>query len=160
VVTGAGFLLNNEMDDFSAKPGTPNIYGALGTEANAIAPGKRMLSSMAPTIVLKKGKPYIVVGTPGGTTITTSVFQSLVNILEFHMDARDVVNSPKFHHQWKPDVIFVEEDFPQPTIEAMEKMGYTVKKREPIGQTELIIVGKKKLEAVADKRGNDSAAGY
>jgi len=160
VVTGAGFILNNEMDDFSAKPGTPNIYGALGTEANAIAPGKRMLSSMTPTIVLKKGKPYIVVGTPGGTTITTSVFQSLVNILEFKLSPADVVNSPKFHHQWKPDLVFIEEDFPRSTIEAMEKMGYTFKKREAIGQTELIIINKKKLEAVADKRGNDSAAGY
>jgi len=132
----------------------------LGTEANAIAPGKRMLSSMTPTIVLKKGKPYIVVGTPGGTTITTSVFQSLVNILEFKLSPADVVNSPKFHHQWKPDIIYIEEDFPQATIEAMEKMGYTFKKREPIGQTELIIINKKKLQAVADKRGNDSAAGY
>jgi gamma-glutamyltranspeptidase / glutathione hydrolase len=160
VISGAGFIMNNEMDDFSAKPGTPNIYGALGTEANAIAPGKRMLSSMTPTIVLKKGKPYIVVGTPGGTTITTSVFQSLVNILEFKLSPADVVNSPKFHHQWKPDVVFIEEDFPLSTIEAMEKMGYTFKKREAIGQTELIIINKKKLEAVADKRGNDSAAGY
>ncbi len=160
VVKGAGFILNNEMDDFSAKPGQPNIYGALGTEANAIAPGKRMLSSMTPTIVLKKGKPFIVVGTPGGTTITTSLFQSLVNVIEFKLSPSEVVNSPKFHHQWKPDVVFVEEDFPQSTIEAMEKMGYTFRKREPIGQTELIIINKKKLTAVADKRGNDSAAGF
>jgi gamma-glutamyltranspeptidase/glutathione hydrolase len=161
VVTGAGFILNNEMDDFSAKPGQPNIYGALGTEANAIAPGKRMLSSMTPTIVLRKGKPYVIVGTPGGTTITTSVFQSLVNVLEFKLSASDVVNKPKFHHQWKPDLVFIEADFPQSTIESMEKMGYTFRKRDPIGQTELIIIHKKrKIEAIADKRGNDSAAGY
>ena len=159
VVTGAGFIMNNEMDDFSAKPGTPNIYGALGTNANAISPGKRMLSSMTPTIVLKKGKPYIVVGTPGGTTITTSVFQSLVNILDFKLSAFDAVNKPKFHHQWKPDIVFVEEDFPQATISAMEKMGYIFRKRVSIGQTELILINGKKLEAIADKRGDDSAAG-
>ncbi len=160
VVKGAGFLMNNEMDDFSARPGVPNIYGALGTEANAISPGKRMLSSMTPTIVLKNGKPYIVVGTPGGTTITTSVFQSLVNILEFDLSADATVNKPKFHHQWKPDIIYVEADFPVATIEALQKMGYTIKKIASIGQTELIIVKKRKLEAVADKRGNDAAAGY
>lgn len=160
MVGGAGFLLNNEMDDFSVKPGVPNLYGALGGEANAIAPGKRMLSSMTPTIVLKNKKPYIVVGTPGGTTITTSVFQSLVNILEFNLTAEEAVNKPKFHHQWMPDVIVVERDFPQTTREALKKMGYTVMPRGKIGKTELILVNGKKIEAVADKRGGDSAAGY
>ncbi len=160
VVTGAGFILNNEMDDFSVKPGQPNMYGALGAEANAISAGKRMLSSMTPTIVLKKGKPFMVVGTPGGTTITTSVFQSLVNILDFHLSPADAVNKPKFHHQWKPDVVFVEQDFPQATIEALEKMGYTIKKREAIGRTEMIIIKGKTIEAVGDKRGDDSAVGY
>jgi gamma-glutamyltranspeptidase/glutathione hydrolase len=160
MVGGAGFLLNNEMDDFSVKPGVPNLYGALGGEANAIAPGKRMLSSMTPTIVLKNKKPYIVVGTPGGTTITTSVFQSLVNILEFNLTADEAVNKPKFHHQWMPDVIVVERDFPQSTRDALKKMGYTVMPRGKIGKTELILVNGKKIEAVADKRGGDSAAGY
>jgi gamma-glutamyltranspeptidase/glutathione hydrolase len=148
------------MDDFSVKPGQPNMYGALGAEANAISAGKRMLSSMTPTIVLKKGKPFMVVGTPGGTTITTSVFQSLVNILDFHLSPADAVNKPKFHHQWKPDVVFVEQDFPQATIEALEKMGYTIKKREAIGRTEMIIIKGKTIEAVGDKRGDDSAVGY
>ena len=100
------------MDDFSVKPGAPNMYGAIGGDANAIAPGKRMLSSMTPTIVLKNNKPLLVVGTPGGTTIPTSVFQSLVNILDFNMSAADAVNLPKFHHQWLPDRIDVEENFP------------------------------------------------
>jgi len=160
VVGGAGFLLNNEMDDFSVKPGVPNMYGALGTEANAIAPGKRMLSSMTPTIVLKKGKPFIIVGTPGGTTIPTSVFQSLVNIIEFKLSAADAVNMPKFHHQWKPDVVFVEKDFPESTIEMLTKMGYKIQKRSNIGHTELILIKGKKIEAVGDKRGDDTALGY
>ncbi|MCR6720878.1 MAG: gamma-glutamyltransferase [Chitinophagaceae bacterium] len=108
VVGGAGFLLNNEMDDFSIKPGVPNMYGAVGGEANAIKPGKRMLSSMTPTIVLRDNKPFIVTGTPGGTTIPTSVFQTLLNILEFDLSAEDAVNKPKFHHQWLPDTVFAE----------------------------------------------------
>jgi len=115
---------------------------------------------MTPTIVLKKGKPYLVVGTPGGTTITTSVFQSLVNVLDFHLSATDAVNKPKFHHQWKPDVVFVEQDFPPATVEALEKMGYTIKKREAIGRTEMIIIKGRIIEAVGDKRGDDSAVGY
>jgi gamma-glutamyltranspeptidase/glutathione hydrolase len=159
VVGGAGFLLNNEMDDFSVKPGVPNMYGALGTEANAIAPGKRMLSSMTPSVVLKKGKPYIIVGTPGGTTITTSVYQSIVNIIDFRLSAFDAVNKPKFHHQWKPDVVYVEKDFPVETIKKLEAMGYKIADRGSIGATEMILINKKKIEAVADKRGNDSAAG-
>ena len=100
VVGGAGFLLNNEMDDFSIKPGVPDMYGALGTEANAIAPNKRMLSSMTPTIVLKDGKPYLVIGSPGGTTIPTQLYQMLLNVLEFNLSTEDAVWKPKFHHQW------------------------------------------------------------
>ncbi|HLO81454.1 MAG TPA: gamma-glutamyltransferase, partial [Chitinophagaceae bacterium] len=160
VVGGAGFLLNNEMDDFSVKPGVPNMYGALGTEANAIAPGKRMLSSMTPSVVLKNNKPYIVVGTPGGTTITTSVYQSIVNIIDFKLSAFDAVNKPKFHHQWKPDLIYVEKDFPADVVEKLKAMGYTIKERAPIGQTELILINGKKIEAIADKRGGDAALGY
>jgi gamma-glutamyltranspeptidase/glutathione hydrolase len=164
VVTGAGFLLNNEMDDFSVKPGVPNMYGAVGAEANAIAPGKRMLSSMTPTIVLKNNKPYMVVGTPGGTTIPTSIFQTLVNIIDFHMNAEDAVNKPKFHHQWLPDEIVVENDFNEATISALTDMGYNVKKRGAIGRTELILItydkNKKSITAVGDKRGDDDAEGY
>src|SRR4029079_10163616 len=111
VVGGAGFFMNDEMDDFSVKPGVTNMYGALGTEANAIAPGKRMLSSMTPTLVLKNGKPFLVVGTPGGTTIPTSVFQSIVNVIDFGMNATDAVDKPKFHHQWLPDTVYLENGF-------------------------------------------------
>ena len=160
VVGGAGFLLNNEMDDFSAKPGAPNKFGLLGTEANAIQPGKRMLSAMTPTIVLKEGKPYLVLGTPGGSTIITSVFQTLVNILEFDLSASDAVNKPKFHHQWKPDLIYIEKDYPTLVRSEMEKMGYTFKERNPIGRTEVLKIQDGQIEAVADKRGNDSVAGY
>ena len=123
VVAGAGFLLNNEMDDFSVKPGVPNMYGAVGQEANAIAPGKRMLSSMTPTIVLKNNKPWIVVGTPGGTTIPTSVYQTIVDIIDFKMTPQDAVNFPKFHHQWLPDEIFVEKDFDKNVVDQLKSNG-------------------------------------
>ena len=163
VVSGAGFLLNNEMDDFSVKPGVPNMYGAVGNEANAIAPGKRMLSSMTPTIVLKNQLPYLVVGTPGGTTIPTSIIQTLVNMIDYKMTPEDAVNQPKFHHQWLPDEIMVENDFNRSTLHQLEAMGYKIVKRDQIGRTELIEIknGKtRKITAIADKRGDDSAAGY
>lgn len=161
VVGGAGFLLNNEMDDFSVKPGVPNMYGAVGGEANAISPGKRMLSSMTPTIVLKNGKPVIVAGTPGGTTITTSVFQTIVNLLDFELSTDEAVNKPKFHHQWLPDELYIEKNFPAGIIAGLEKMGYKIKERGSIGRTELIhITPNGKVEAVADNRGDDSAEGY
>lgn len=163
VVSGAGFLLNNEMDDFSVKPGVPNMYGAVGAEANAIYPGKRMLSSMTPTIILKNNQPYLVVGTPGGTTIPTSIIQSLVNMIDFKMSPEDAVNLPKFHHQWLPDEIIVEKDFNSATIQQLEAMGYKVVKKQAIGRTELIEIkyGKtRKITAIADKRGDDTAEGY
>lgn len=165
VVGGAGFLLNNEMDDFSVKPGVPNMYGAIGNAKNAIEPGKRMLSSMTPTLVLKDGLPYLVVGTPGGTTIPTSVYQTLVNMLEFDMDAVDAVNKPKFHHQWLPDVVSVEKDFPETVKEQLSAMGYDIKDRGAIGRTEVIQVkktpaGQRAIIAVGDKRGDDDARGY
>jgi gamma-glutamyltranspeptidase / glutathione hydrolase len=160
VITGAGFIMNNEMDDFSVKPGVPNMYGALGNDKNAIAPGKRMLSSMTPTIVLKNNKPFIVVGTPGGTTIPTSVFQSIVNIVDYNLSPADAVNKPKFHHQWLPDVIFVEKDFPKAVRDELTAMGYTIQERGAIGRTELIQIDKKKITAIADKRGDDDARGF
>ena len=164
VVGGAGFILNNEMDDFSVKPGVPNMYGAVGGEANAIVPGKRMLSSMTPVIVLKNNKTFLVAGTPGGTTITTSVFQTLVNILEFDLSTDDAVNKPKFHHQWLPDTLYIERTFPADIKESLIKMGYSIKERGGIGRTEVIKVltdGKKiKIEAVGDNRGDDDARGY
>lgn len=160
VVTGAGFILNNEMDDFSVKPGVPNMYGAVGNEKNAIAPGKRMLSSMTPTIVLKDGKPFIVVGTPGGTTIPTSVFQTIVNLIEFGLSPADAVDKPKFHHQWLPDQIMIEKDFPAETVKQLETMGYSIKKRGEIGRTELIVIKDGKITAIGDHRGDDDAEGY
>lgn len=161
VVGGAGFFLNDEMDDFSIKPGVPNMYGAIGGEANAIYPGKRMLSSMTPTIVLKDDKPFIVTGTPGGTTIPTSVFQTLVNILEFNMSTEDAVYKPKFHHQWLPDTLEVEKGFPQVVKDALNKKGYAIKERSGIGRTEVIkVLPGGKFEAVADRRGDDDAEGY
>jgi len=161
VVGGAGFFLNDEMDDFSIKPGVPNLYGAVGGEANAIMPGKRMLSSMTPTIVLKQGKPFLVVGTPGGTTIPTSVFQTLVNIIDFNMSTEDAVYKPKFHHQWLPDRIDVERSFPAELRKKLEAMGYTIYERGSIGLTEVIkVLPDGKFEAVADNRGEDAAEGY
>lgn len=161
VVGGAGFLLNNEMDDFSVKPGVPNMYGALGGEANAIVPGKRMLSSMTPTLLLKKHKPYVVVGTPGGTTIPTSVYQAIVNLVDFNMNADDAINKPKFHHQWLPDEVMVEIDFDPETKKQLQSMGYKVINRGGIGRTEIIrVLPNGKRETVADKRGDDSVAGF
>ncbi len=160
VVSGAGFILNNEMDDFSIKPGVPNLYGAVGNEKNAVAPGKRMLSSMSPTIVLRDGKPFLVVGTPGGTTIITSVFQTLVNIIDFNLSPKDAVNKPKFHHQWLPDEIFVEKDFDSIVIKELEQMGYKLTYRAPIGKTELIQIKDGVIIGVGDKRGDDDAEGY
>lgn len=161
VVGGAGFLLNNEMDDFSVKPGVPNMYGAIGGEANAIVPGKRMLSSMTPTLLLKKNKPYVVVGTPGGTTIPTSVYQAIVNLVDFNMNADDAINKPKFHHQWLPDEVMVETDFDPETKKQLQSMGYKVTYRGGIGRTEIIrVLNNGKKETVADKRGDDSVAGF
>lgn len=161
VIGGAGFLLNDEMDDFSAKPGVPNMYGAIGGEANAIAPGKRMLSSMTPTLVLKTGKPFLVLGTPGGTTIPTSVYQTIVNIIDFKLGTSAAVNGPKFHHQWLPDEVYVEPSFPAKTRTQLEKMGYKLVERGAIGRTELIrVLPDGRFEAVGDNRGDDSAAGF
>ncbi len=161
VVGHVGFLLNNEMDDFSIKPGVPNMYGAVGGEANAIVPGKRMLSSMTPTIVLKDNKPFIVTGTPGGTTIPTSIFQTLVNIIDFNLSTEEAVYKPKFHHQWLPDRVDIEKGFPDSTIEALKKMGYSIQKRNAIGRTEVIkVLPDGRFEAVADNRGDDDARGW
>jgi len=162
VIGGAGFFINDEMDDFSVQPGVPNMYGAIGGEANSIQPGKRMLSSMTPTLVLKNGKPYIVVGTPGGTTIPNQVFQTLMNLLEFGLSAEDAVNKPKFHHQWLPDELVTEKGFPEAVKMSLQNMGYRfAKERSGIGRTELIrVLPDGKLEVIADGRGDDSAAGF
>jgi gamma-glutamyltranspeptidase/glutathione hydrolase len=162
VVEGAGFFLNNEMDDFSIKPGYPNIYGLIGGEANAIEPGKRMLSSMTPTIVEKDGELYLIVGTPGGSTIITSVFQVVINVLEFDMDMQSAVNAGRFHHQWLPDIIAYEKGaIDSIMIKSMETMGHNFRERFAIGRVDAIrVVNGSKYEAGADPRGDDIAAGY
>ncbi|RZL54472.1 MAG: gamma-glutamyltransferase, partial [Pedobacter sp.] len=126
-VKGAGFLLNNEMDDFSIKPGTPNSYGLVGGEANAISPGKRMLSSMTPTIIEKDGKLFMVVGTPGGSTIITSVFQTILNVIEFKQGIQEAVNAKRFHHQWLPDEVYIEPNtFDEKTLAILKQKGYKI----------------------------------
>ena len=161
IVGGAGFLLNNEMDDFSIKPGVPNMYGALGGEANAIQPGKRMLSSMTPTLVIKNNQPYITIGTPGGTTIPNQVYEGLVNIIDHNMSLKAAIDAPRFHHQHIPDNLNVEADFPEKTINALKEKGYIVNKRGAFGRMDgIMILPNGNRVAAGDKRGDDSVAGY
>jgi gamma-glutamyltranspeptidase / glutathione hydrolase len=162
IVDSAGFLLNNEMDDFSAKPGFPNIFGLIGGEINSIQPGKRMLSSMCPTIVEKRGKLFLVVGSPGGSTIPTSVFQVIINVTDYNMNIQDAVDAGRFHHQWLPDWISYEkESIDSLTALKLIDIGHELKLRNAIGRVNAIMIlpdGKK--SAGADKRGNNSACGY
>ncbi len=161
VVKGAGFILNNEMDDFSVKPGIPNMYGLVGSEANKIEPNKRMLSSMTPTIIEKDGKVSMVVGTPGGSTIITSVFQTIVNVLDFDMTVSEAVNAPRFHHQWLPDVIMHESKaIPEESRKKLTAMGHTLKERGAIGRVEAITIKNGVIQGAADVRGDDDAKGF
>ena len=164
LVKGAGFFLNNEMDDFSIKPGVPNVYGLMGSIANEIAPEKRMLSSMTPTIVEKNGKLFMVVGTPGGSTIITSVLQNIINVVDYKMSMQESVNQPRFHHQWLPDEIKLEPNsFDEKTKKELASLGYSIveKKSTIIGRVDAILVlPNGKLEGGADKRGDDAAAGF
>lgn len=161
VVKGAGFLLNNEMDDFSVKAGAPNMYGLIGGRANSIQPGKRMLSSMTPTIVEKDGRLFMVVGTPGGSTIMTSVFQTILNVVDFGMEMQEAVNAPRFHHQWLPDVVDVEKEAISPEIrQRLAGKGYVFRARGAIGRVDAILVTKEGLQGGADPRGDDVVASY
>lgn len=162
VVKGAGFLLNNEMDDFSVKPGAANMYGLVGGEANAIAPGKRMLSSMTPTILEKDGKLFMVVGTPGGSTIITSVFQTILNVIEFDQNMQQAVSAKRFHHQWLPDLIYTEKGaIDSITRVKLRAKGYIISPRGPMGRVDAIL--KTKLggyQGAADPRGDDQWLGW
>lgn len=161
-VKGAGFLLNNEMDDFSVKPGSPNMYGLLGGEANSIGPGKRMLSAMTPTILTKDGELFMVVGTPGGSTIITSVFQTILNVVDFNMSMQKAVTAKKFHHQWFPDRIDVEPNaIDSLTMEKLKAKGYTFHQRNAIGRVDAILKTKwGYYQGGADPRGDDAMWGW
>jgi gamma-glutamyltranspeptidase/glutathione hydrolase len=155
VAGDTGVLLNDEMDDFVAKPGVPNAYGLVGKEANAIAPGKRPLSSMTPTLVLKDGKVVLAVGASGGPTIITGTLQGLLNVVDFGMDARAAVEAPRFHHQWVPDFLLLEPQFPQDVIEALTLRGHKVKVGERLNAVQVLTVGPDGMAGACDpdKRG-------
>ena len=163
VVGGAGFFMNNEMDDFSVKPGSPNMYGLIGNQANSIAPNKRMLSSMTPTILEKDGKLFMVVGTPGGSTIMTSVYQTILNVIEHGMTMQQAVNALKFHHQWLPDkTTFENGAFSETTIEALKNRGYILEKlTNTLGRMDCILIRPDgSYEGASDPRADNTARGY
>lgn len=162
-VEGAGFFLNNEMDDLSSKPGEPNMFGLIGAEANSIEPEKRMLSSMTPTIVEKEGKLFMVVGSPGGSTIITSVVQNILNVIEYDMGMQESVSASRFHHQWLPDDIRFENDFDTLGFPELRTKGYQLSRGESriIGKVDAVLVlPDGRLEGGADPRGDDTAVGY
>jgi gamma-glutamyltranspeptidase/glutathione hydrolase len=162
VVEGAGFLLNNEMDDFSAKPGVPNAYGLIGGAANAIEPEKRMLSSMSPTIVLKDGGPFLATGSPGGSRIITTTLQVIMNVVDHGMNIQEAVNAPRIHHQWLPDETRIEEGISPDTIKLLEAMGHTVSVQSTMGAASSILIDNEKgvYYGASDPRRSGLALGY
>ncbi|NNC82841.1 MAG: gamma-glutamyltransferase [Flavobacteriales bacterium] len=161
MVEGAGFFLNNQMDDFSIKPGHPNMYGLVGAEANSIEPGKRMLSSMTPTIVMKDDEVFLILGTPGGATIITSVFQNILNVIDHGMSLEESIKSKRVHHQWLPDrVIYEYGGLDYEVIEGLQKLGHRLETRPSIGRVDAILVDEECLIGVGDPRGDDTAAGF
>ena len=159
-VPGTGILLNNEMDDFSAKPGVPNMFKLIQGEANAIQPGKRPLSSMTPTILVRDGKPVLVVGGPGGSKIISSVLQVILNVVDFGMNAQDAVDAPRFHHQWQPDVLAIEKGFSPDTVRILESLGHKVESTTSVARIEAIVIDNGLLQGGADGRGYGKAEGY
>ena len=160
-VTGAGFILNNEMDDFSSKPGVPNMFGLLGNEANAIQPSKRPLSSMTPSIILKDNKPFLILGTPGGSTIITTVLQNFLNVTLHEMTIKEAVDAPRFHSQWMPDLIEYEKNsLSKKIIKQLEEMGHSLDLRGNIGEANGIMIDENGFWGGADKRGENTAVGY
>ena len=162
VAGNTGILMNNEMDDFSAKPGVPNVYGLVGGDANAVGPKKRPLSSMSPTIVVKEGKTWLVTGSPGGSRIITTVLQMVVNTIDFGMNVAEATNAPRFHHQWLPDELRVEKGFSPDTLKLLEQKGQKVALKEAMGSTQSIMVGPDgTLYGASDPRSpGDLTAGY
>ena len=160
-VTGAGFILNNEMDDFSSKPGVPNMFGLLGNEANAIQASKRPLSSMTPSIILKDNKPFLILGTPGGSTIITTVLQNFLNVTLHDMTIKEAVDAPRFHSQWMPDLIEYEKNsLSKKIIKQLKEMGHSLDLRGNIGEANGIMIDKNGFWGGADKRGENTAVGY
>jgi gamma-glutamyltranspeptidase/glutathione hydrolase len=161
-VPGAGFLLNDEMDDFAAKPGSPNLFGLVQGEANAIVPGKRPLSSMVPTIVLKNGKPFLVLGAPGGSRIITAVLQVMLHVIDFGMNLQEAIDFPRVHHQWKPDRLDIERGISPDTIALLKKAGYAIEETKPavIARVEGILIDGGWLQGGHDERGAGKASGY
>jgi gamma-glutamyltranspeptidase/glutathione hydrolase len=162
VVDGAGFLLNNEMDDFSIKPGYPNVYGLIGGEANKIEPGKRMLSSMSPTLVLKDNQPFLILGAPGGSRIITVVAQAIINFTRFNLNLKTMVEQPRFHHQWLPDLIYLEQGgFDINITQELIRYGHTIEESEPFSDLQAVFINESgSMTAAADPRKRGVAGGY
>jgi gamma-glutamyltranspeptidase/glutathione hydrolase len=161
-VPGLGFLLNNEMDDFAAKPGVPNMFGLIQGERNAIQPNKRPLSSMVPTMVLRDGKLFLVVGTPGGSYIPSAVLQVILNVIDFKMNAQDAVDAPRIHHQWEPDKLRCERGISPDTVAILKSRGYDVDFTPAVvlARVEAIVIDGGFLQGGTDGRGTGKATGY